>query len=57
MTRSTSTGTQVPNSLASVLSHTTQVGSGVVITADANDTLTLVNVSKSSLTQANFTFV
>jgi Ca2+-binding RTX toxin-like protein len=50
-------GSSVLNSFTSVLSHTTQVGSGVVITADANDTLTLANVSKSSLAQANFTFV
>jgi hypothetical protein len=39
------------------MSHATQVGSGVVISMDANDTLTLNNVSRSSLTAADFTFV
>ena len=50
-------GSSTLNSFANVLSHATQVGTGVVITADANNTLTLNNVSKASLTSADFRFV
>jgi serralysin len=50
-------GNSVLNSFTNVMSHATQVGSGVVISMDANDTLTLNNVSRSSLTAADFTFV
>jgi hypothetical protein len=39
------------------MSHATQVGTSVLITQDANNTLTLSNISKSSLTSADFTFV
>ena len=44
------------NSFAQVLSHAKQVGTGVVISADANDTLTLSNVTKSSLVSHDFAF-
>jgi hypothetical protein len=50
-------GNSVLNSFTNVMSHATQVGSGVVISMDANDTLTLNNVSRTSLTAADFTFV
>jgi Ca2+-binding RTX toxin-like protein len=49
-------GSSVLNSYANVMSHTTQVGTGAVISLDANDTVTLLNVNKTSLTAANFTF-
>jgi Bacterial Ig-like domain/Bacterial Ig domain len=47
----------VLNTFANVLSHTTQVGTGSVISLDVNNTLTLNNVSKTNLTSADFTFV
>jgi Ca2+-binding RTX toxin-like protein len=50
-------GSSVLNSFKNVMSHAVQVGSGVVITKDAGDTLTLNNVSRSSLTSSDFTFV
>ena len=50
-------GSSTLNTFANVLSHTTKVGSGVVITQDAGNTLTLNNVTKDSLTSADFTFV
>jgi hypothetical protein len=34
-----------------------QVGTSTVITFDANDTVTLQNVTASSLTAANFRFI
>lgn len=49
-------GSSVLNNFASVMSHAAQVGSGVVITQDANNALTLINVTRSSLTAADFTF-
>jgi Ca2+-binding RTX toxin-like protein len=42
---------------AAVQSHMSQVGTSTVITFDANDTVTLQNVTASSLTAANFHFV
>jgi len=45
------------NSFAAVLAHAAQVGSNVVITADANDTITLNNVQLNKLTSADFHFV
>jgi hypothetical protein len=45
------------NSFVNVLSHTTDVGSGVVISQDASNTLTLNNVTKASLATGDFTFV
>jgi Ca2+-binding RTX toxin-like protein len=50
-------GSSTLNSFANVLNHTTQVGSGVAITQGAGDVLTLNNVTKASLTAADFTFV
>jgi hypothetical protein len=47
----------VLDNFANVKSHASNVGSGVLITLDANNTLTLNNVSKASLTSADFTFV
>ena len=44
------------NSYDSVRAHATQVGSNVVIRQDANNVLTLSNVSKSSLTASDFVF-
>jgi len=49
-------GNSVLNSYDSVRAHATQVGSNVVIRQDANNVLTLSNVSKSSLTASDFTF-
>jgi serralysin len=49
-------GSAVLNSFANVLSHTTAVGSGVMISLDANNTLTLANIAKSNLSSANFAF-
>lgn len=49
-------GSQVLNTLANVMSDTTQVGSGVVI-SDGSNMLTLNNVNKATLTGADFTFV
>jgi hypothetical protein len=49
-------GSAVLNSFANVLSHTTAVGSGVAISLDANNILTLNNVSKNSLISADFAF-
>jgi Ca2+-binding RTX toxin-like protein len=45
------------NSFAAVLAHAAQVGSNVVINADANDTITLNNVQLNKLTSADFHFV
>ena len=45
------------NSFAAVLSHATLTAAGVVIAQDANDTLTLNNVTTASLTAADFKFV
>jgi Ca2+-binding RTX toxin-like protein len=45
------------NSFTAVMSHATQIGTGVVIAQDTNDTLTLNNVTKASLTTADFKFV
>jgi hypothetical protein len=50
-------GNSVLNSFANVLSHAVNVGSGVAISQDASNTLTLNNVAKTSLTSADFTFV
>jgi hypothetical protein len=50
-------GSSILNSFSNVLSRTAQVGSGVVITQDAADTLTLSNVTKANLTSADFRFV
>ncbi|MEA2744341.1 MAG: large repetitive protein, partial [Acetobacteraceae bacterium] len=44
------------SSFAAVLSNATQVGTGVVIRQDASNTLTLSNITKLSLTSADFTF-
>ncbi len=49
-------GSQTLNTFAKVISHAKQVGSGVVITSDVNDTLTLNNVNRSSLTSSDFRF-
>ena len=38
------------------MSHATQVGSGVVISQDASNTLTLNNVSLANLVSTDFTF-
>ena len=43
------------NSFTNVLAHTSQVGTGVVI-SDGSNSLTLNSVSKTSLTAADFTF-
>jgi Ca2+-binding RTX toxin-like protein len=45
------------SSVAAVLSHAQQVGSNVVITYNAGDTVTLQNVSLNKLTQTDFHFV
>jgi serralysin len=47
----------VLNSYTNVMSHAVQLGSGVVITQDANSVLTLNNVSRSNLASSDFTFV
>jgi hypothetical protein len=39
------------------MAHAAQVGSGVVITQDASNVLTLNNVTKTALTSADFKFV
>jgi serralysin len=44
------------NTFDNVLNHTVQAGSGVVISQDASNTLTLNNVTKASLVTADFTF-
>jgi Ca2+-binding RTX toxin-like protein len=44
-------------SFANVLANAAQQGSNVVITADATDTVTLLNVSKTALLSSNFHFV
>jgi len=49
-------GSSTLNSFANVLSHATQVGSSLLISQDASNTLTLNNVSKSNLTTADFKF-
>ncbi|MFT4129087.1 hypothetical protein [Labrys sp. (in: a-proteobacteria)] len=41
---------------AALLSHTTQSGADTIITADANDVITLKNTTVSSLQQSNFHF-
>jgi hypothetical protein len=48
-------GNGVLNSFANVLAHTTQTATGVVI-SDGTNTLTLNNVTKTSLTSADFGF-
>jgi Ca2+-binding RTX toxin-like protein len=50
-------GSSVLNSFANVMAHAAQVGSGVVITQDASNVLTLNNVTKTALTSADFKFV
>jgi Ca2+-binding RTX toxin-like protein len=50
-------GSPTLNTYLNLLGHTSQVGSGVVISADANDTLTLNNVTKSALVAADFSFI
>jgi hypothetical protein len=50
-------GSSVLNSFANVLANAAQVGSGVVITQDAGNAVTLNNVTKTALTSADFTFV
>jgi Ca2+-binding RTX toxin-like protein len=50
-------GSSVLNSFANVLSHAANVGSGVMITQDSGNAVTLNNVTKGSLTSADFTFV
>jgi Ca2+-binding RTX toxin-like protein len=49
-------GSSLLNSFANVLSHTTSVGSGVAISLDTNNVLTLNNISKGNLTSADFAF-
>jgi hypothetical protein len=49
-------GNAVLNSYKAVMAHATQVGSSVVIRQDANDSLTLSNIDKSSLTASDFIF-
>jgi T5SS/PEP-CTERM-associated repeat protein len=49
-------GISALNSFASVTSHAVQSGANVLITLDANDTLTLKGVALSSLTSADFSF-
>ena len=44
------------NNYTNAMSHATQVGSGVLFTLDANNTLTVNNVTKASLTSADFRF-
>jgi Bacterial Ig domain len=44
------------NSFASVLAHAAQVGSDVVISVDANDSVTLSNVQLNKLASADFHF-
>lgn len=41
---------------ATLLSHTAQAGADTIITADANDTITLKNTTVASLQQGNFHF-
>jgi hypothetical protein len=50
-------GNSVLKDFANVMSHATQVGSGVVISQDSSNVLTLSNVTRSSLTASDFTFV
>ena len=45
------------SNFADVLAHAAQVGHDVVITHDATDTVTLKNVTLSSLTQSDFHFI
>ena len=45
------------NSFAAVLAHAAQVGTDVVISYDAADSVTLKNVALSNLTQHDFHFV
>jgi Ca2+-binding RTX toxin-like protein len=45
------------SSFAAVLSHAQQVGSDVLITYNAADSVTLQNVSLNKLTQTDFHFV
>jgi Ca2+-binding RTX toxin-like protein len=44
------------NSYKAVMTHAAQVGSSMVIRQDANNSLTLSNVDKSSLTASDFIF-
>ena len=48
--------TSVFDSFASVLAHAAQVGQDVVISADANDLLTLKNTKLSALNSHDFHF-
>jgi Ca2+-binding RTX toxin-like protein len=48
--------TSVFDSFASVLAHAAQVGQDVVISADANDSLTLKNTKLSALNSHDFHF-
>jgi Ca2+-binding RTX toxin-like protein len=50
-------GNATLSSFANVMNHTAQVGSGVVISQDGSNTLTLNNVSRTSLTASDFRFV
>jgi hypothetical protein len=50
-------GSSVLNSFTNVLANAAQVGSGVVITQDAGNAVTLNNVTKTALTSADFSFV
>ncbi|WP_317205107.1 beta strand repeat-containing protein, partial [Janthinobacterium sp.] len=45
------------SSLAQVIAAATQVGANTLITIDANDTITLNNVTKTALVASNFVFV
>jgi Ca2+-binding RTX toxin-like protein len=49
-------GNAVLNSFANVMSHTTAVGSGVMISMSGSESIMLNNVSKSALTAADFRF-
>ncbi|RED21146.1 hypothetical protein BJ123_1091, partial [Rhodopseudomonas thermotolerans] len=42
---------------ADVMSHSAQVGGSVVVTLDADNSITLANVQMSSLTADDFRFV
>jgi hypothetical protein len=50
-------GNSALQNFAAVQLHAANVGSGVLITQDANNTLTLKNATVASLTAADFTFV
>jgi hypothetical protein len=50
-------GNTVLNNFTAVMAHATQVGSNVLITQDANNTITLSGITRTSLTSADFKFV